>query len=79
MQSLTHPFEEAFGLLPRHELGNSFGHLPKLVKVEMSVVWDRVGASLIDVVNVLDQHAVSTKDRRLKLVIDIGKTFLSRW
>ena len=60
-------------------LGNSFGHLPKLVKVEMSVVWDRVGASLIDVVNVLDQHAVSTKDRRLKQVIDIGKTFLSRW
>ena len=56
----THPFKKAFGLLPGHKLRHSFGHLPKLVEIQVAIVRDNVGASLVDVVNILDQHTAKT-------------------
>ena len=53
----VYPLEEALGLLPRHEFGDPFGHLPEFVEIKVAIVGNDVRAALIYVVDILYQNA----------------------
>jgi len=59
-------------LLPRHELGDLFGELPELFKVDVAV-GQPVGAALVEEVEVLDEQREEGHDDALALVLGAGR------